>query len=541
LLSTVLAGALVGGIYGHRVRAQAGGEETVAQRVDAFAKIYSLVEANYAEAVTPDRAILGAESGNGMGAIPGMLATLDPHSNFLDARTFARFTETQEGKYYGVGMRILTVPGKMGTWTTSVIEPMPGSPALRAGLRPGDVILEVGGKPVDGLDGDAVAKLLKGPRGTVVHVKVSREGYDKPLDFSITREEITGLSVDDYLFIRPGVAYVHIATFSETTGGELVAALKKLGDKNLKGLVLDLRGNPGGVLQSAVEVAERFLNKGQLIVYHNGRNSSEERYRARSGGNGDDYPIVVLVNHGTASAAEIVAGALQDHDRALVMGQTSFGKGLVQKVYPLSEGTGLLLTTAHYYTPSGRLIQRDYNNVSLYDYLYAPGHGPAPRAEVHHTDGGREVFGGGGITPDIQVVEPSFSATESKLLASSGCPNFLQCGPFFEFGRHYLGVHKTVSRDFAPDDLITHEFRDFLAQQGLNVPDRDFQDNLAFIKDHIRDVLIGMIYGQDEAQHLSVSSDYVVQKAVEALPQAAALVTRARKYVASHTALRPTS
>ena len=541
LVSTIAVSALFGGIYGQRVAAQGGSDESVTQRLDAFAKIYSLVETRYAEAVNPDRAILGAESGNGLGAIPGMLGTLDPHSNFLDARTFARFTETQEGKYYGVGMRILTVPGKLGKLMTTVIEPMPGSPALRAGLRPGDVILEVGGKPVEGVDSDTVAKMLKGPKGTTVHVTVSREGYDKPLDFSLTRQEITGLSVDDYFFIRPGIAYVHIATFSETTGDELIAALKKLGDKNLKGLVLDLRGNPGGILQSAVDVAERFLEKGQLIVYHNGRHSTVERYRARSGDHGDDYPIVVLINHGTASAAEIVSGALQDHDRALVIGQTSFGKGLVQKVYPLSEGAGLLLTTAHYYTPSGRLIQRDYTNVSLYDYLYAPQHDSAPHAEVHHTDGGRVVFGGGGITPDIKVEEPSYKAAESKMLASGTCPDFLQCGPFFDFGKYYLGVHKSVPRDFVADDQVAHDFRDFLTRQGLNIPDKDVQDNLEFVKDHIRGVLVGMIYGQDEARHLSVSNDYIVQKAIEALPQAAALVTRSRKYVASHAAVHPSS
>jgi carboxyl-terminal processing protease len=542
LALTVVACALLGGAYGRHVRADAdtgaGRDEAVGNNLDAFAKVYSVVEANYAEAVSPDRAILGA-GGNGLGAIQGMLSTLDPHSNFLDAKTFARFTETQEGKYYGVGMRILTVPGKMGKFVTTVVEPMTGSPALRAGLRPGDVIQTVDGKPVDGVDGDTVAKMLKGPKGTVVHVTVSREGYDQPLEFSLRRAEITGMSVDDYFFIRPGIAYIHIASFSETTGDELNAALEKLGDKNIKGLVLDLRGNPGGILQAAVDVADQFLAKHQLIVYHNGRHSSEERYYARSGDHGDNYPVVVLINHGTASAAEIVTGALQDHDRALVMGATSFGKGLVQKVYTLSEGTGLLLTTAHYYTPSGRLIQRNYDNISLYDYLYAPENAAPPHTEVHHTDGGREVFGGGGITPDLKVDEPAFSVAENRLLASASCPNFLQCGPFFEFAKYYLGVHKTVGRDFAPDDAVLREFRDFLSKQNLVLSDKDMQGDRAFIENHIRDVLVGIVYGEDEARHLSVTNDFVVDKAIAALPEAAALATQARKYMASHVTLRP--
>ncbi|HEV2494414.1 MAG TPA: S41 family peptidase [Terriglobia bacterium] len=542
LALTVAACALVGGVYGQHARAEAdagsANSEAVGNGLDTFAKVYSVVEANYAEALSPDRAILGA-GGTGLGAIPGMLSTLDPHSNFLDAKTFARFTETQEGKYYGVGMRILTVPGKMGKWMTTVVEPMTGSPALRAGLRPGDIIQKVDGKPVEGLDGDTVAKMLKGPRGTVVHVTVGREGYDQPLEFSLRRAEITGMSVDDYFFIRPGIAYIRIATFSETTGDELNASLGKLGEKNIKGLVLDLRGNPGGILQAAVDVADQFLAKHQLIVYHNGRHSSEERYYARSGDHGDDYPVVVLINHGTASAAEIVTGALQDHDRALVMGVTSFGKGLVQKVYTLSEGTGLLLTTAHYYTPSGRLIQRNYDNISLYDYLYAPETVPPPHTEVHHTDGGREVFGGGGITPDVKVDEPAYSVAESRLLASASCPDFLQCGPFFEFAKYYLGTHKTVPRDFVPDDSAVDEFRDFLSKQGLMLSDKDMQGDREFIKNHLRDVLVGMVYGQDEARHLSVTDDFVVEKAIAALPEAAALVTHARKYMASHAALRP--
>jgi carboxyl-terminal processing protease len=344
--------------------------------------------------------------------------------------------------------------------------------------------------------------------------------------------------VDNSFLIRPGVGYVHISNFSETTDDEMTDALKKLGEQNLRGLILDLRGNPGGVVQTAVGVADHFLDKHQLIVYHRGRNSSERRYFARGGDSKRTYPIVVIIDHGTASAAEIVTGALQDHDRALVIGETSFGKGLVQTPYSLSEGMGLLLTTAHYYTPSGRLIQRDYDNVSLYDYMY--GHKPVAHAEVHHTDGGREVFGGGGLTPDVEASEPAYNRVEHELVASESCPGFLLCGPFYEFSRYYLGIRRTVPRDFQPDNQVVQAFRGYLAQQGILLSDQDVRDNRPFIEEHLREVMVGMVYGEDQALAMTAQNDVLVQKAVDSLAQSAELVSRARTYQASR-ASRPAS
>jgi len=541
-LSVIVCAAL-GGVYGQRVEAtindDAGSEKAVAENLNAFAKVFTLVEQNYADPVNPDHAIFGPENNNTLGAIPSMLHTLDPHSNFFDAATYARLRETEEGQYYGVGMKILSVPLKGGQWTTTVTEPMPGSPAFRAGIRPGDLLLKIDGHPTLDMDGEMVAKRLKGPKGTVVQVTVSREGYDNPLDVTLTRGQITGLSVDNSFLIRPGVGYVHIATFSETTSDEMTDALKKLGEGSLKGLILDLRGNPGGVVQTAVGVADHFLDKHQLIVYHRGRNSSERRYFAKSDGKGT-YPIVVIIDHGTASAAEIVTGALQDHDRALVIGETSFGKGLVQTPYNLSEGTGLLLTTAHYYTPSGRLIQRNYDNVSLYDYMYAHVQGPAPHAEVHHTDGGREVFGGAGLAPDIQVSEPAYNRVEGELVAAGSCSDFLLCGPFYEFSRYYLGTHKTVERDFRPDEQVVQAFRGYLAQQGVMLSDQEVQDNLPFIDEHLREVTVGIVYGEDQALAMTAKNDFLVQKAIDSLAQSADLISRSKAYRTSlRSANRP--
>lgn len=522
--STVLLCALLGGTYGQRVEATAGDDDSdFKSGLDQFTRVLNVVQQNYADPVDPDRAIYGVAN-TSLGAIPGMLRTLDPHSSFLDPRTFESFREEQRGKYYGVGMRIGPIPGKMGKMETIVVQPFPGSPAFRAGLRPGDIIVKVDGKPTDGLNTLQVATLLKGPKGTTVHVAISREGSDQPLEFSITRDEVSQRTVDDVFYLRPHVAYIHISGFNETTNDELAEELDKLNPKTLQGLVLDLRNNPGGLLQEAVDVADHFLEKNQLIVYHYGRRSREKRYYAAKGDGGNEYPMVVLINRMSASAAEIVTGALQDHDRALVMGEPSFGKGLVQSEYPLSEKTMLLLTTARYYTPSGRLIQRNYSNVSLYDYYYHYDQNPEPHTEVRLTDGGREVYGGGGIMPDIRIPEAKLTPAEELLE---------QRGAFFNFGKYYLGIHKTIPQNFSANDQVIEEFKLYLAKQNISFSDKDLQANLDYLKTHIQEQLVGMIYGQDEADRINIEGDPLVQKAINSLTQAAELLANAKKYMAS--------
>ena len=398
--------AVLGSFISRKVAAQSASDEsTLRDSLHSFTNVYSIVEANYAEHLDSDKTDKAIYDG----AIPGMLHTLDPHSNFFDPKAFAQMREDQHGKYYGVGMSIQPQPDKAtGGTKIVVLAPFEGTPSYKAGIRPGDVIMFIDGKTTSGMDSSAVASLLKGPKGTHVAVTMGREGSAKPIVFDLVRDDITRPSVDLAFMVRPGVGYIRVTSFIETTSREVGDAIETLDKDNaLKGLVIDLRGNPGGLMIEAVNMSDKFLQKGQIVVSQRGRAFPDQVYRATHGEQGPKYPIVVLVNRGTASAAEIVSGALQDHDRALIAGETTFGKGLVQTVFQISENTGLALTTYHYYTPSGRLIQRNYDHVSLYDYYYVRDQGTAPKdksnLEVKLTDSGRTVYGGGGITPDEKI------------------------------------------------------------------------------------------------------------------------------------------
>src|SRR5579862_1241687 len=451
-------------------------DSDVSQSLKEFTQVYDLVEQNYAEPVNPDKAIYN-------GAIPGMLHVLDPHSNFFDPKSYALLREDQRGKYYGVGMTVGPRNNKV-----IVIAPFAGTPAYRAGIRPGDIIIAVDGKNTDNMSTSDVADLLKGPKGTTVHITVLREGSDKPIDFAVVRDEIPRYSVDLHFMIRPGIGYMHISGFNETTEHEVGQALDEMGD--IKGLILDLRQNPGGLLSEGVGTADKFLRKGQLIVSHHGRSSPEKRYVATRGNGGKEYPLVVLVNRGTASAAEIVAGAIQDHDRGLIVGEVTFGKGLVQTVYPLSENTGLALTTARYYTPSGRLIQRDYSNVSLYDYYFerdADNNNTANR-EVKLTDSGRTVYGGGGITPDKMIAPIKTNHFQDTVL---------QHYAFFNFAKHYM-VNHHPAKSFEVDDALMQDFRKFLDSEKIPFAEADFVENNDWIRSSIKSEIFVDAFGQEE-------------------------------------------
>ncbi len=302
--------AVAGSFINQRVAAQSATDEsTLRDSLHAFTGVYSLVEQNYAEKLTNDKTDKAIYDG----AIPGMLHVLDPHSNFYDPKAFAQMREDQHGKYYGVGMSIQPQPDPTAKGGTKIVvlAPFEGTPSYKAGIRPGDVIMSIDGKSTEGMDSTAVATLLKGPKGTHVSVTMGREGSAKPLVFDLVRDEIPRNSVDLAFLVKPGVGYIHVTNFMETTSREVGDALEKFGDIN--GLVLDLRGNPGGLLNEAVNMSDKFLQKGQIVVSQRGRAFPDQVYRAAHGSD-TKYPIVVLVNRNTASAAEIVSGALQDHD-----------------------------------------------------------------------------------------------------------------------------------------------------------------------------------------------------------------------------------
>jgi carboxyl-terminal processing protease len=513
--------AVVGSVLQRKVGAQSSEDESqIRDSLKSFTNVYALVEQNYAEPIQGDKADIAIYDG----AIPGMLRTLDPHSNFYDPKAYAKMREDQRGHYYGVGMVIQQQEKKV-----YVITPYEGTPSFRAGIRPGDVIMAVDGKTADGMTSDLVAKALKGPKGTHVQVTMVREGQAKPLVFDLVRDEIPHPSVDLKYEIRPGIGYIHLTQFQETTAQEVLDAVDSF--PNMKGLIFDLRGNPGGLLSQAVEVCDHLLGKGQSIVSQRGRAYPDQNYTATHGNDGHTFPIVVLVNRNTASAAEIVSGALQDHDRALIVGETTFGKGLVQTVYNLSENTGLALTTYHYYTPSGRLIQRNYTGVSLYDYYYNhAGAQPADTTnrEVKMTDAGRTVYGGGGITPDEKIDSPKSNHFQDQLMIKQ---------VFFHFAPHYL-ANRTVDKSFQVDDAVLTEFKQFVTTQDIPVSESDITANADWLKVNIRKEILGSQFGQLQGLRIVADWDPEIQKALTFLPEAQALEDNAHKVLAQKAQAR---
>ena len=491
-------------------------DDDIRESVKMFTSVYSLVENNFAEPIDPDKAIY-------KGAITNMLRTLDPHSNFFDPKDFQLLQEDQRGRYSGVGMYV----GARSGGRIIVIYPFTGSPAFLAGIHPLDTLVSIEGKSTTGLTTLQVADLLKGPRGTRVEVIVKRDGREEPLLFKITRNDIPRLSVQNSFHIRPNIVYLRVDSFNENTGREYEDTMRKLGEGSLDGLVLDLRGNPGGLLKEGVAVADRYLKKGQVIVSHRGRASAEKPYVSRRGNAGREYPIVVVVDRASASAAEIVAGALQDHDRAWVIGENTFGKGLVQSQFPLSADTALLLTTAKYYTPSGRLIQRDYSKISFYDYYAHKDMAVKNAQDARTTDSGRTVYGGGGIAPDEKFEYPKLDSFQVLLRQADATARFTAW---------YFGARNSaLAKDWRPDANFLTEFHDWLLKNNIEFSEADFTAASDWMKErlHVDMSLTGL--GKDEADRLAIQYDPEVAQALNAMTKAKALADNAREVLARRT------
>ena len=475
-------------------------------------------------------------------SILGMLRSLDPHSNYYDREEFEELKSDQRSEYFGIGASIQNYlyGDQADTYITATFD---GSPAGKAGLRYGDRIVEVDGIPMTGKTSLEVRDKIRGPRGSTVRLTLERAADKRLEKVEIVRDAVPQPSIPDAYMLKPGVGYIDMTRgFNYTTTDELIEALDQLQQKGMKSLVLDLRNNPGGFLDQAIHVAEVFLRSGQLILTQKGRNGFRDNtYESRN--NAPNLtPLVILINENTASASEIVAGAMQDHDRALIVGQTSFGKGLVQSIIPLEHGAGLTLTSAKYYTPSGRLIQRDYSNGGFYDY-YTHGAGIAgqqqqqpakPAGPEKKTDTGRAVYGGGGIAPDESVKPRTVNLTQRRLLS-----------PIFAFARELVngrirGLESSkLSRGIVFDhDLKTDEykvteamyraFRDFVAKDpAYKTPAAAVDRYRSFVEMELRFNIVTAAHGRVIGDRVFITTDDPqVAKAVDVLPKARELASR---------------
>ncbi len=475
-------------------------------------------------------------------SITGMLRSLDPHSNYFDRAEFDEFRTDQRSEYYGIGATIgdLREGDKVNTYIRATFD---NAPAHRAGLRYGDKIVEVDGKDMKGKPYYDVRTHLRGPRGSVVKVTVERAGTRKVETVEITRDAVPQPSIPEAYMIRPGVGYVAMTGgFNLTTADEFTAALESLHAQGMKLLVLDLRGNGGGLLNQAVRVANTFLQRGQLILTQKGRvRGSTQPYHADNE-KPDMTPLVVLVNRGSASASEIVAGALQDHDRALIVGETSFGKGLVQIPFPLEYGSALLLTIGKYYTPSGRLIQRDYSNAGFYDYYTQGGttrdanRPAAPTGqEEKRTDTGRVVYGGGGISPDETVSPRLISPLQQRVtdpvfaFALELIAGRVQGFDAYKVQRPIQFEHDLQAADFPMTDALFKAFKDFVASKPVfKVTPALLDKERAYIERQLRYEIVTAAYGSVTAFQVFNADDPQITKAIDLLPRARELAQTAQ-------------
>jgi carboxyl-terminal processing protease len=504
----VVASAAIGGFFGSRLTAS---EDRTTTRYRMYAAALDAVQRDY---VTPVDSAAVIDS-----SIDGMLRTLDPHSTFFEPKQFAQIREKQEGHYYGIGVTIAqSIEGDVTI--TSIFE---GSPAYHAGIRRGDIIARVEKDSAKGWTTDEVVKRIKGPKGTSVNIGIRRPGVEKIIDLTVMRDEINIVTVRTAFMIKPDTGYIRLQDFSETTDQEMTAALAKLKTAGMQRVILDLRENPGGPIDAAIATANNFLKRGQMIVYTRGRvPNSDIDSRATEDGKYPNVPLIVLVNRDSASASEIVTGAMQDHDRGLVVGETTFGKALVQSVYPISGNAGLALTTAHYYTPSGRVIQRPWD-ASFDEYLTyglrdQKGERPHPASELHHTDGGRDVYGGGGIEPDHFLPGPIEGFNPSRLLRA-----IYNRGSFIAFAEHFTkegdtraaaaaatAAHK-VAAGWQVTDAMVAEFKQELITQRIRMDDAAFAGDVPFIKAMIHYEVDVDLFSVEDARRNLTAVDPQVQ------------------------------
>jgi carboxyl-terminal processing protease len=550
----IIAASVAGGVRSRASRrhaiakananASTQSEQFEADRVEAdYQEAISTITEQYAGEVDYEKAT--------QAAIQGMLFTLDPHSVYFPSVEFKKLKEDQSSSFYGIGVQIQRHDD--GVYVQSVVEK---TPASRAGLRFGDRIMAVDGKDARDWSSEEVSKNVRGDRLKTVDIKVERAGEEVPITFKITRDAVPLPSIRNAFMITPGTGYIGlVGGFQHTTDDELRDAISNLKKEGMRQLVLDLRNNPGGLLDQAIDVASEFLPRDKVVVSVKGRSEYQDPQVYKSNGSEpEDVPLVVMINRNTASASEIVAGAIQDHGRGLVVGETSFGKGLVQHVFQLPYNTGLTLTTARYYTPYGRSLQRDYSSGSLYDYYVRhdendnqqptqPGQ-PSPTestpqsrgssAPAFRTAAGRVFYGGGGITPDIEarsltatpvrgrIVEAAFYFTRQLVAGKiSGLESYRV--DKIDYDR------SPKATDFAITDRVLDAFRAYVKkEQPQHLQPAEIEADLDFVKLRLRQETVTAAYGADAGQRVLLESDPQALRAVGVLPEAKRLAESVR-------------
>jgi carboxyl-terminal processing protease len=523
----VVVCALIGGLFG---RGALEAQDQLPDQYKVFAAALRAVEDNYVGEAPSDRLVYGA--------ISGMLQTLDPHSSFMDAKSYATMRERQEGRYYGLGISINVVDADI-----TVAAVFEGSPAYQKGVRRGDVIARIEGDETKGWGSEKAVQRLRGAKGTPVNISVRRSGYDKLLDLQVIRDEIHMPTVPAAFMMDSTTGYLRLTDFGENTDQELGRALKDLTSRGMKRLVFDLRGNPGGALDQAIKVSNRFLPQGDMIVYTKGRiQSSASDYRASERSDYLNLPMITLVNRSSASASEIVSGALQDHDRSLIVGETTFGKALVQSVFRISGGAGAAITTARYYTPSGRMIQRPWDG-TFDEYLtYTMREQDANKVhrdgDLKLTDSGRKVYSGGGIEPDHRLDGPVMGFNPTRFARTIYARNFF--GSFSERFRRRgdtritataTGAVRELTPDFVVDDKMMAEFRQHVEAQkpALRFDEEAWKKDQNFIRAMMRFEIDLDLFGVETAWQNLVKLDPQVQYGIGYFQEAQTLLETSKQ------------
>lgn len=536
VLTLVLPLAFAGAHPGQRSAGQSPADFAARARIaDDFSNAILVAKDHYAGQVDFNKVTKAS--------ITGMLRTLDPHSMYFDRQQWEEFQNDQSSRYYGIGSTIIQHSGKV-----YIVSPTDGTASFKAGLRYGDHIAGVNGESTDGWTQAQVRSKLIGPEGTTVTVKIARLGVDKPLEFKLTRGSVPLPSVANYFMFGNGVGYVNLERgFNTTTFDEVNRALGDLRQRGMTSLVLDLRSNHGGLVDQAHRVSNLFLYRGQKTLSMRGRPGVfPSREFVANNSSPEDYPIVVLINRLSASAAEIVAGALQDHDRARLVGENSFGKGLVQSPFQLSDQSALVLTTGHYYTPSGRLIQRDYSGRSFYDYNLKRGDKNGTHTDEKRTDSGRTVYGGGGIDPDVEVkvripqrelelqriwFDPAFEFAHQ--LAAGQIQGFTE----FKIDRQADHRHQLQPNEYQITDKVLAAFKTFLREnKQFKLEDARVDKEADFIKRQIRYEMVTAAYGVETAYQVLLETDLQMQRAITEIPTARIMAEDLRRLRSSRDA-----